>query len=185
MSLVFTFVDHNEIYSIRNPMEKVTIPASEEEHPKLRLLTPGEVFSLLQRLPCPVKHCRAALRGYRRAYLGVSWTSLASCPVDENKISIEQVFRRGEILNRTKTNASKAPVPMCEAVATTLNELRQQTQYRKDEDFIFASPTLNGKQPLWGQTMNADFVKPAAITLGLVAEGERFGWFGWHRFRNS
>ena len=30
MSLVFDFVDHNEIYSIRNPMDKVTIPASEE-----------------------------------------------------------------------------------------------------------------------------------------------------------
>ena len=34
-----------------------------------------------------------------------------------------------------------------------------------------ASPTLNGKQPLWGQTMNADFVKPAALALGLVTKG--------------
>ena len=58
----------------------------------------------------------------------------------------------------------------------------QQTLYNKDEDFIFASPTLNGKQPLWGQTMNADFVKPAALALGLVTKGERFGW---HRFRHS
>ena len=95
---------------------------------------------------------------------------------------MEQVFRRGEILNRTKTKASKAPVPMCEALATTLNELRQQTEYSKDEDFVFASPTLKSKQPLWGQTMNAQFVKPAAIELGLVAEGEHFGW---HRFRHS
>jgi len=30
--------------------------------------------------------------------------------------------------------------------------------------------------------MNADFVKPAAVALGLVAKGERFGW---HRFRHS
>jgi hypothetical protein len=54
--------------------------------------------------------------------------------------------------------------------------------YNKDEDFIFASPTLNGKQPLWGQTMNADFVKPAVLALGLVTKSERFGW---HRFRHS
>src|SRR5580698_247379 len=53
---------------------------------------------------------------------------------------------------------------------------------RQDEDFVFASPTLKGKQPLWGQTMNAQFVKPAAIELELVAEGEHFGW---HRFRHS
>ena len=39
---------------------------------------------------------------------------------------------------------------MCEALASTLTELRQQTPYNKDEDFVFASPTLNGKQPLWG-----------------------------------
>jgi site-specific recombinase XerC len=30
--------------------------------------------------------------------------------------------------------------------------------------------------------MNAKFVKPAAMELGLIAEGERFGW---HRFRHS
>jgi hypothetical protein len=33
-----------------------------------------------------------------------------------------------------------------------------------------------------GQTMNAKFVKPAAIALGLVAEDE---CFGWHRFRHT
>ena len=30
--------------------------------------------------------------------------------------------------------------------------------------------------------MNAQFVKPAAVELGLVAEEDRFGW---HRFRHS
>ena len=30
--------------------------------------------------------------------------------------------------------------------------------------------------------MNAQFAKPAAVALGLVSEGERFGW---HRFRHS
>jgi hypothetical protein len=54
MSLIFDFVDHNEIYSIRNPMDKVTIPASEEEHPEIRLLSPDEVFSLIKRLPNPI-----------------------------------------------------------------------------------------------------------------------------------
>ena len=71
---------------------------------------------------------------------------------------------------------------MCQALAAFLTEWRQQTQYNRDEDFIFASPKLNGKQPIWGQTMNANFVKPAAVDLGLVAKDERFGW---HRFRHS
>jgi integrase len=127
MSLVFDFVDHNELYSIRNPMDKVTIPASEEEHPTIRLLTPEEVFSLMARLPSPVNIAvlLVAATGVRVSEcLGLRWRHVLW---RESKISIEQVFRRGEILNRTKTKASKAPVPMCEALATTLNELRQQT----------------------------------------------------------
>jgi integrase len=71
---------------------------------------------------------------------------------------------------------------MCEALAAMLTELRKRSPYSGDGDFVFASPYLDGKQPLWGQTMNAKFVKPAAIGLGLAAEGERFGW---HRFRHS
>jgi hypothetical protein len=45
------------------------------------------------------------------------------------------------------------------------SDWRQQTPYDKDEDFTFASPKLKGKQPPWGQTMTADFVKPAVIAL--------------------
>lgn len=182
MSLVFDFVDHNELYSIRNPMDKVTIPASEEEHPEFKLLSPEEVFSLMGRLPSPVNTAvlLVAATGVRISEcLGLRWRHVKW---SENKIFIQQVFRRGEIVNRTKTKASKAPVPMCEALAAMLTELRQQSPYNGDEDFVFASPYLEGKQPLWGQTMNAKFVKPAAIELGLVAEGERFGW---HRLRHS
>jgi hypothetical protein len=71
---------------------------------------------------------------------------------------------------------------MCEALARTRNELRQQTEYSRDDDFGFASPTLDGKRPLWGQTMNAKVVKPAAIALA-AGGGRRV--FGWHRFRHS
>ena len=182
LSLVFDFVDHNEIFSIRNPLDKVTIPASEEDHPAIRLLSPEEVFALMERVPSPISIAvlLVAATGLRVSeFLALRWRHVLW---DESKISIEQVFRRGEILKRTKTKASKAPVPMCQALATTLSEFRQQAEYNKDEDFVFASVTLNGKQPLWGQTMNAQFVKSAAIELGLVTEGERFGW---HRFRHS
>jgi integrase len=182
MSLVFSFVDHNEIYSLRNPLDKVTIPASEEDHEEVKVLLPEQVIALLERLPYPVKIAvlLVASTGVRISEcLAFRWSHVEW---NENKIRIDQTFRRGEIQKRTKTLASKAPVPMCGALAAYLAEWRQQTLYNEDEDFIFASPKLNGKQPLWGQTMNADFVKPAALALGLVAKGERFGW---HRFRHS
>jgi len=94
---MFDFVEHNEIFSIRNPMDKVTIPASEEEHPAIRRLSPEEAFSLMKKLPSPISITvlLVAARGLRVSeFLALRW-----CHVlwDESKISIEQVFRRGEI----------------------------------------------------------------------------------------
>jgi integrase len=182
MSLIFTFVDHNEIYCVSNPLDRVTIPASEEDREDVKLLLPGQVFALLERLPFSVRVAvqLVACTGVRVSEcLGLTWKHVEWAT---NRIQIQQVFRRGEVQKRTKTKASKAPVPMCEALAAVLNEWRQQTPYNRDEDFIFASLKLNGARPLWGQTLNADFVKPATVSLGLVAKGERFGW---HCFRHS
>jgi integrase len=182
MSLVFSFVDDNEVYSIRNPLDKVTIPASEEEHEEIKVLLPDEVMNLLERLPYVVRIAvlLVACTGVRVSEcLGLRWRHVQW---NESRIQIEQTFRRGEVQHRTKTKTSKGPVPMCELLSACLAEWRRQGPYSKDEDFVFASPTLNGMQPLWGQTINADYVKPAAVALGLVAEGERFGW---HRFRHS
>jgi hypothetical protein len=78
MSLVFSFVDHNEIYSIRNLMEKVTIPASEGR-------TSGTQTTFARRGLQPDgaasqsgEHRRAAGRGHWSSNLGVPWASLAS-----------------------------------------------------------------------------------------------------------
>ena len=173
MSLVFSFVDHNEICSIRNPLDKVTIPASEEDQDEVMVLMPGQVIALLERLPYPVKIAvlLVASTGVRISEcLALTWKHVEWA---NNRILIQQTFRRGEMQNRTKTKASHAPVPMCDALAAFLADWRQQTPYDKDEDLIFASSKLKGKQPLWGQTMNADFVKPAVVALGLVNKNER------------
>jgi len=182
MSLIFDFADANDIYSVRNPLEKVVIPASEEEKENVKVLKPEETIALIERLPCPIKVAvlLVAATGVRISEcLGLMWKHVDWA---KNRILIRQTFRRGEVQHRTKTKASNAPVPMCEALAEFLKEWRQQTAYSTEGDYIFASTKLSGRQPLWGQTLNADFVKPAAVSLGLVAEGERFGW---HRFRHS
>ena len=183
VSLVFDFCDLHEIYTGRNPVDKVTIPASEDDNgEELALLKPEQVWALLERLPHPVRIAvlLVATTGLRVSeFLALRWSHVRW---DRNQISIEQAFRRGEIQRRTKTRASNAPVPMCKALAEHLKNWRKQTAYGKDEDFVFASTRLEGRQPLWGQTLNSDFVKPAAVALGFVPENERFGW---HRFRHS
>lgn len=76
MSLVFSFVDHNEVFSIRNPMDKVTIPASEEEHEEIEVLLPEQVASLLECLSYPMKIAvlLVAVTGVRISEcLGLTW----------------------------------------------------------------------------------------------------------------
>jgi integrase len=94
---------------------------------------------LTSRLPSPVNIAvlLVGVTGVRISEcLGLRWRHVKW---DDNKIFIEQVFRRGEIVKRTKTKASKTPVPMCETLAAKLIELRQQSPYSGDEDFVFAS----------------------------------------------
>ena len=103
----------------------------------------------MARVPSPVNIAvlLVAATGVRISEcLGLRWRHVKW---DANKIFIEQVFRRGEIVKRTKTKVSKAPVPMCEALASMLTQLRNESPYNGNEDFVFASPYLYGKQPLW------------------------------------
>ncbi len=182
MSLIFTFVDHNELYTIRNPLEKVTIPASEEEHDEVSVLKPTQVVKLLRHLPLNVGIAvlLVAATGLRVSeLLGLKWKHI---DWKNQRIQIEQTFRRGEVQKRTKTKASRAPVPMCSELSAVLSGWRMESNYAESEDFIFASSRRLGRQPLWGQTINAKYLKPAAIKLGLISAGERFGW---HRFRHS
>lgn len=64
---------------------------------------------------------------------------------------------------------------MCKALATTLSEFRQQTPYDKDEDFVFASPILNGKQPVVGADHERTVRQASRSRVGLVMDEDHFG----------
>jgi integrase len=120
MSLVFDFADSNDIYSVRNPLEKVVIPASEEDKEEVKVLTPEETIGLIEHLVSPVKIAvlLVAATGTRVSEcLGLTWKQVDWA---NHRILIQQTFRRGEVQNRTKTKSSNAPVPMFEALAEFL-----------------------------------------------------------------
>jgi hypothetical protein len=142
------------------------------------VLLPEQVIALLQRLPYPVKIAvlLVASTGVRISEcLGLMWKHVEWA---NNRIFIHQTFKRARCRIGRRPRPATHP-SRCVRLWQRSSDWRQQTPYDKDEDFIFASPKLKGKQPLWDQTMNADFVKPAVVALGLVAKGESFGW---HRF---
>jgi integrase len=103
----------------------------------VRVRLPQQVFALLGRLPFSVQVAvlLVACTGVRISEcLGLAWKHVEWA---DNRIQIQQTFRRGELQKRTKTKASKARVPMWEALAAALNEWRQQTPYNKRRGFHF------------------------------------------------
>jgi hypothetical protein len=62
-------------------MDEVTIPASEEERPEIRQLSPDEVFSLIERLPNPINIAVLPVAATGGAYFRVPQASLTSCPL--------------------------------------------------------------------------------------------------------
>jgi len=47
------------------------------------------------------------------------------------------------------------------------------------EDYVFASPTMKGKQPYWPDNLMKRYIKPVARKAGINKN------IGWHTFRHS
>jgi len=74
-------------------------------------------------------------------------------------------------------------VPVHPILATMLDAWRQEALYGADEDFMFPSYKLRGKQPRLGSMIDQDYLRPAAIRAGIITE-DCPRW-GFHNFRHS
>ena len=57
------------------------------------------------------------------------------------------------------------------------------TAVRKDSDFLFPSFKLHGKQPRLGSMIVQDYIRPAAVAAGAIAEA--CPRFGFHNLRHG
>ena len=60
-----------------------------------------------------------------------------------------------------KTEASAKDVPRDAALAESLLKLRQVSPYKRETDWVFASPTMKGKQPFLPETLWRRYGRPA------------------------
>jgi integrase len=84
-----------------------------------------------------------------------------------------------QVVGNCKTEASAKPVPMDDYMAEDLMRWRRQSPYPMDEDWVFASPTMKGKQPYWPDNLMKRYIKPVARKAGITKN------IGWHTFRHS
>src|SRR5664280_3550452 len=58
--------------------------------------------------------------------------------------------------------------------------IRQLTvRYPMPHDWVFASPSMGGKQPYWPDNLMKRYIKPVARKAGITKN------IGWHTFRHS
>ncbi len=54
-----------------------------------------------------------------------------------------------------------------------------KTIYNRPDDWVYASPKMNGTQPYWPHSIFRVYIKPAAKKIGLTKR------IGWHTFRHT
>ena len=84
-----------------------------------------------------------------------------------------------QVVGQCKTEASRKPVPLDSYMAEDLWRWREITPYKKQEDWIFASPRMRGTQPYWPDSLLRRHIRPAAARAGISKR------IGWHTFRHT
>jgi integrase len=84
-----------------------------------------------------------------------------------------------QVVGNCKTEASAKPVPLDNYLAEDLLEWRRTSPYPMPHDWVFASPTMKGKQPYWPDNLMKRYIRPVAQKAGIQKR------VGWHTFRHS
>jgi integrase len=88
-------------------------------------------------------------------------------------VNLEKLERRvtrsigHRVLGNCKAEASAKPVPMDSHMAEDLLRSRRQTIYASDEDHVFASETMRGRQPFWSDNLMKREIRPVAKANGI------------------
>ncbi|MGA8734951.1 MAG: site-specific integrase [Terriglobales bacterium] len=163
-------------FTNRNPITLVRQSAKRERTPDV--LTVAELKALLLELTEPWKTAvfLAVTTGLRVSeLLALKWSD---CDFTAGEIHLTRGVVRQHI-GTMKTEASRKPIPMAEGLADVLTEWRVQCAYNQPEDYIFASPQMDGKQPMWPTAGMEDHVRPAVKRAGISKR------VGWHTLRHT
>ncbi|HEV2486481.1 MAG TPA: site-specific integrase [Terracidiphilus sp.] len=89
-----------------------------------------------------------------------------------------------QVVGNCKTEASAKPVPMDSYMAEDLLRWRRQSDYASDNDYVFASETMKGKQPYKQPYCPDNLMKRHIGPVVAKANGINKN-IGWHTFRHS
>jgi len=118
----------------------------------------------------------AVTTGFRRSELfAVKWDDIefSNLTMNVNR----SIYKR--IVGSCKTEASRKAVPLVPYVAEDLQFWRQESDYSRWDDWVFASPRTNGVYPFWPDIVMSKIIRPSAIRAGITKR------ISWHTFRHT
>jgi integrase len=176
MSAVFNHAIRYE-WIYRNPITKVRTSQKRLREPDV--LSPAEFAALVSEVPLREKAMvmLAGSTGLRRSELfALTWRNVDPILMQVNVLRSCVRGRFGD----TKTEASRKPVPLHPAVIECLYEWREQSPYNGEDDFLFPSLRLEGRQPVTPDMVLKKVIRPALVRAGITDKT-----IGWHSFRHS
>jgi integrase len=84
-----------------------------------------------------------------------------------------------QVVGDCKTEASSKPVPLDSYMADDLLRWQRMSPYSTAGDWVFASPTMEGKQPYWPDNLMKRYIRPVARKAGIHKR------IGWHTFLHT
>lgn len=175
MSALFNHAMRYE-WTARNPIRLVRQSAKRERVPDV--LTAEEIKALLSQLDGAyyVMAFLAAVTGLRVSeLLALKWTD---CDFAAGEIRLTRAVVCQHV-GTLKTETSAKPVPMDAGLSAVLLDWRRNCPYNQDSDYVFGSPEMEGKQPLWPSSAMSKHIRPAAERAGITKHVR------WHVFRHS
>ena len=154
----------------KNPITLVRQSTARQKTPEV--LDPKEIQDLLVHLESPyrVMVLLAATTGLRRSELfALKWDDI---DFSNATLNVSRAIYN-QVVGNCKTEGSSRPLPLDQSIAKTLWSWKEQSDYSKPDDWVFASPRKFGKMPYWPAILLRRIVRPAALRAGITK------WIGW------
>jgi integrase len=141
------------------------------------ILSMEEMAAILLRLRVPAIRMMvlvAAVTALRKSEIrGLKWSDVDALCLRLSRGKI------GKYQTKLKTEASRKGTTMSQDLADGFLSWRRECLYRADDDWVFASPTVGGREPIWLDVVLRDYIRPAALDAKIDKN------IGWHTFRRS